>query len=128
MRAGSLKRFALDLYNGISNHNVFNGAAAIACYLFLSLFSSAIILLSLLPYMPIPHLKRAIMGLLGQALPEQSADMFTGIVSSIGGMVLLAGPEVNILYEHNHPEGESRGEKEQPDERNAPDGEGLLQG
>lgn len=83
MQAASIKQFAIDLYNGISNHNVFNGAAALAYYLFLAIFPAAIVLLSILPYLPIPHLKQAIMELLGQALPKQSADLFTGIVNSV---------------------------------------------
>ncbi len=83
MRTASIKQFAIDLYNGISNHNVFNGAAALAYYLFLSIFPAAIVLLSILPYLPIPHLEQAIMDLLAQALPKQSADLFTGIVNSV---------------------------------------------
>jgi membrane protein len=77
------KRFAKNLYLEISNHHIFNGAAALAYYLMLSIFPSAIFLLSLLPFLPVPHLQQAIMDLLGQALPQQSAQLFTGVVNDV---------------------------------------------
>ena len=51
-----------------------------------------IFLLSLLPYVPIANLEQAIMDLLGQALPQEAASLFTGVVrdltsSSSGGLL-----------------------------------------
>ncbi len=77
------KKFATDLYHEIQDDNLFNGAAALSFYLILAIFPAAIFLLSLLPYLPIPNLQEAIMNLLGQALPKESAQMFSGIVQNI---------------------------------------------
>jgi membrane protein len=77
------RRFATDLWNEIEDDNVFNGAAALAYYLILSMFPAAIFLLSLLPYLPVAHLQQAIMDFLHQALPEQSAAMFQSIISGV---------------------------------------------
>lgn len=60
-----------------------NGAAALAFYMMLALFPAAIFGLSLLPYLPIPHLQQAILDLMGQLLPESAADLFTSTVESI---------------------------------------------
>jgi membrane protein len=59
----SVKKFLLDLNNEISDHNVYNGAAALAFYLILSIFPAAIVVLSTLPYLPIPNLSQAILGI-----------------------------------------------------------------
>ncbi len=79
----SVTRFARDLYNEVSDHNVYNGAAALAFYMILSIFPAAIILLSLLPYLPVPNLDQAILGLIGQVLPRQSDTLFTGVVRQV---------------------------------------------
>lgn len=79
----STKQFVKDLNGEISNHNVYNGAAALAYYLMLSIFPTAIFLLSLLPYLPIPHLEQAIMDLLGQVLPQETAKLFTGVINDV---------------------------------------------
>jgi membrane protein len=42
-----------------------------------------IFLLSLLPYLPVPHLEQAIMGLINQALPEPAARLFTRVVHQV---------------------------------------------
>jgi membrane protein len=88
------KQFAKDFYTEVSNHDIFNGAAALAFYLMLSIFPFAIFILSLLPFLPIPHLKQAIMDLLGQALPQESANLFTGVINDVtslrrGGLLSL---------------------------------------
>lgn len=83
MHGFSWIQFIKDLYNELSNHNVYNGAAALAFYLMLSIFPAAIFLLSLLPYLPIPHLHEAIMDLLGQVLPQESARLFTGTINDV---------------------------------------------
>ncbi len=80
---GSIKKFILDLNNEVSDHNVYNGAAALAFYLILSIFPAAIVVLSALPYLPIPHLSRAILNLVSQVLPRQSAQLFTGVVNEV---------------------------------------------
>jgi membrane protein len=79
----SYTRFAKDLYGEITDHNVFVGAAALAYYLMLSIFPAAIFTLSLLPFLGIPRLGQAIMDLAEQALPLESARLFTGIVNEV---------------------------------------------
>ncbi len=84
MPAGvSWKQFAKDLRKEIKEDNVSNGAAALAYYLMLAIFPAAIFALSLIPYLPIQNVDRAIMDLLRQALPAQSADLFTGVVQQV---------------------------------------------
>src|SRR3954453_5988303 len=77
------RRFFSDLRNEIKEDNVFNGAAALAYYSMFAIFPAMIFLLSLLPYLPIPNLDRAIMDFLGQALPGTASDLFTGVVRQI---------------------------------------------
>jgi membrane protein len=81
----SWKTFFLDLYKEINEDFVFNGAAALAYYLLLAIFPAMIFLLSLLPYLPIPDLEGEIMGALGDFLPGDAANMFTGTVNQIVG-------------------------------------------
>ena len=76
-------RFAKDLYRECQEDKIFNSAAALAYYWMLSIFPAAIFLLSLLPYLPIPHLAEAIMHLLKQMLPGQAADLFTNVVQNV---------------------------------------------
>ena len=78
-----LANFAKDLWCQIQDDNVLNGAAALAYFLLLAIFPAAIFALSLLPYLGIPHLQQALMDLLRQILPEQSASLFFGIVQSV---------------------------------------------
>lgn len=92
MLGARIAQFLKDLNNEISDHNVYNGAAALAFYMMLSIFPAAIVVLGLLPYLPIPHLDQAIMDLVAQVLPRQSATLFTGVVKSVtsqrhGGLV-----------------------------------------
>ena len=72
--------FLKEMWKEIQDDNVFNGAAAIAYFLLFSIFPAAIFLISLIPYLPIPHLQQAIMDLLYQVLPEQSAKLLEGTV------------------------------------------------
>jgi membrane protein len=77
------KRFVKELWAEMQEDNVFNGAAALAYYLMLSIFPGAIFLLTLLPYLPTADLQKAIMDLLHQAMPEQAANLFEGVVKNV---------------------------------------------
>jgi membrane protein len=77
------KRFVSDLYFEIGDDYVFNGAAALAFYWILAIFPAAIFLLSLLPFLPIPHLKDAILDLVSQGLPRQAAGLIRGVISEV---------------------------------------------
>jgi membrane protein len=68
--------FARVLWREIQDDNIVDGAAVLAFFFLLAVFPAAIFLLSLLPSLSIPHLQQAIMDLLQQVLPEQSANLF----------------------------------------------------
>ena len=68
--------FARNLWREIEDDHVFDGAAVLAYFFLLAVFPAAIFVLSLLPLLPIPHLQQAILDLLYQVLPEQSANFF----------------------------------------------------
>jgi membrane protein len=82
-RGVPLKKFFKDLYNEIVEDDISNGAAAIAFYLMLALFPAAMFLLTILPYLPIQHLKEAVFDFLGQALPTSAAQLFIDVVERI---------------------------------------------
>lgn len=63
--------------------HVSNGGAALAFYLTLAIFPALIFLLSLLPYLPIANLDRAIMDFLHQALPGEAANVLEDTVSTL---------------------------------------------
>jgi membrane protein len=75
--------FAKELWRRIEDDHVLNGAAALAYFLLLAIFPAAIFVLSLLPYLSIPHLQQAVMDLLHQVLPQQSANLFEGTVRHV---------------------------------------------
>ncbi|TVS15578.1 MAG: YihY/virulence factor BrkB family protein [Planctomycetaceae bacterium] len=79
----SWKDIAKDLARQISEDDVFNGAAALGFYLTLAVFPGLIFLLSLLPYLPIPHLDDAIMDVLARTLPQEAADLLEETVRRI---------------------------------------------
>lgn len=87
--------FAKKLWREVDDDQVLNGAAALAYFLLLAVFPAAIFVLSLLPYLSIPHLQQAIMDLLNQILPPQSASLFEAtvqrVVSSKSGGLLTFG-------------------------------------
>ena len=68
--------FAKDLWREIQDDNVLDGAAVLAYFFLLAVFPAALFVLSLLPSLAIPHLQEAILELLHQVLPQQSADLF----------------------------------------------------
>jgi membrane protein len=86
--------FIKELLREADRSDIPDAAAALAFYAMLALFPAAIFGLSLLPYLPIPHLKEAIFGLLRQLLPGSAAQLFTSTVDSLvsrrsGGLVSL---------------------------------------
>jgi membrane protein len=91
----SWKRMAKDFQNQVNDDNVFHGAAALGYYLTLAVFPAMIFLLSVLPYLPIQDLDQAIMDLLHQALPVQTAELLEetvqGVVSERRGGLLSFG-------------------------------------
>jgi membrane protein len=72
--------FAKSLWREIQDDHVFDGAAVLAYFFLLAVFPALIFVLSLLPSLSIPHLQQAILDLLHQVLPEQSANLFEATV------------------------------------------------
>ena len=72
--------FARDLWREIQDDHVPDRAAVLAFYFLLAVFPAVICVLSLLPSLSIPHLQQAILDLLHQVLPEQSANLFEGTI------------------------------------------------
>ncbi|HEU5410733.1 MAG TPA: YihY/virulence factor BrkB family protein [Candidatus Acidoferrales bacterium] len=64
------------MWAAMNNHRVLDGAAVLAYFFLLAVFPAAIFALSLLPSLSIPHLQEAIVDLLRQILPQQSANLF----------------------------------------------------
>jgi membrane protein len=77
------KQFWIDLYGEINEDNVWNGAAALAYYLTLSIFPAFIVIFTLIPYLPIEDVDEALMDLLSEALPDESAQMLEGTIAEI---------------------------------------------
>lgn len=75
-----LGNFTGELWREIQKDKVLDGAAVLAYYFLLAVFPAVIVVLSLLPYLAVPHLQQAILDLLHQILPEQSASLFEGTI------------------------------------------------
>ena len=78
-----LTEFLPRLWRELVEDSVADGAAALAFYLVLALFPGAIFGISLLPYLPIPHLQQAVVDLTGQVLPASAAQVVTKSVRSV---------------------------------------------
>ncbi len=81
-RIRELRHFLARLRREVKRDHLSNGAGALAFYLVLALFPAAIFVLSMLPYLPIPHLREAILDLIHQALPGSAAGLFTSTVDA----------------------------------------------
>ncbi|MGA9883729.1 MAG: YihY/virulence factor BrkB family protein [Candidatus Acidiferrales bacterium] len=93
--------FARDLWREIRDDNVLDGAAVLAYFFLLAVFPAALFALSLLPSLAIPHLQQAILDLLRQVLPHQSANLFevtARYVESKGSAALLTFGLVFTLW------------------------------
>ncbi len=75
------RRFVRDLINEILKDEVLDSAAVMAYFSMLAIFPAAILLLSLLPYLPIPNLEKAIFTALCHTMPLQAAELFTSTVT-----------------------------------------------
>lgn len=97
-----LLNFAGTLWREVQDDRVFDGAAVLAFFFLLAVFPAAIFVFSLLPALSIPHLKEAMVDLLNQVLPEQSANFFGGtfrkISSAEGAQRLLTFGAILTLW------------------------------
>jgi membrane protein len=79
----STKRFFIELKNEISEDNISNGAAALAYYLTLAIFPGIILMMSIIPFLPIANVDKAIMDTLAQILPHEAYDMVAKVVDQV---------------------------------------------
>lgn len=77
------KQFAKELRQQFKDDRILNSAAAQAFYLTLAIFPALICVLSLLPYLPIANLHKALMDLVRQVLPGEAARTLTSVVDSL---------------------------------------------
>ncbi len=71
------------MWREILDDNVLDGAAVLAYFFLLAVFPAALFVLSVLPYLHIPHLQQAILDLLYQVLPRQPANLFAVTVKYV---------------------------------------------
>lgn len=92
--------FASRLWCEIQDDRVLDGAAVLAFFFLLAVFPAAIFLFSLTPSLSVPHLQEAMLDLLKQALPEQSASFFQGASrhTESGGRGLLTFGAILTLW------------------------------
>jgi membrane protein len=80
------------LWGEILDDNLLDGAAVLSYFFLLAVFPAVLFVLSLLPSLHIPHLQQAILDLIHQVLPQQSANLFevtVRYVASEGTKTLL---------------------------------------
>jgi membrane protein len=77
------KQCGKHLWREVNDDQISNGAAALAFYMLLALFPSAIFGLSILAYLPIAHLQQAVTDLVREALPGSAAELLTQTVQSV---------------------------------------------
>ena len=76
--------FAKQLWRKFQDDDVLNAAATLAFFFLLAIFPAAVLVLSLLPSISIPHLQQSILDLVHQVLPEQSAMLLEENVRRLG--------------------------------------------
>ncbi len=96
-----LLAFVKELWRAFQDDQVLDGAAVLAFFFLLAVFPAALFVLSLLPSLSVPHLQKALLDLLRQILPAQSADLFeftVRYVDSEGKRALLTFGLVFALW------------------------------
>lgn len=79
-----LLNFAGRLWRGFMDHHILDGAAVLGFFFLLAVFPAMIFAFSVLPSLSIPHLQEAVMDLLSQVLPGQSASFFQATFRHVG--------------------------------------------
>ena len=77
------RRLAHDLRREIRDDALGQGAAALAFYWMLALFPAAIFLLTLIAYLPIPHLERAVLHFARATLPADAGALLSSFVDNV---------------------------------------------
>jgi membrane protein len=79
----SLRTLARDFRREIREDHLGQGAAALAFYWMLALFPAALFLLTLLAYLPIPHLERAVLYVARSTLPDDAGALLSTFVDNV---------------------------------------------
>ncbi len=79
----SWRTLARDFRREVRDDAIGQGAAALAFYWMLALFPAAIFLLTLLAYLPIPHLERALVHVARSTLPDDAGKLVSAFVDSV---------------------------------------------
>jgi len=74
---------ARRLWAKTKEDNAFNGAAALGFFLTLAIFPAMILVMSVIPYLPIKDVDRAIMDFMAQVLPSQGFEQFRQVIQQI---------------------------------------------
>jgi membrane protein len=77
------RHFVGELRREIREDHIGQGAAALAFYWMLALFPAAIFLLTLLAYLPFPHLERAVVHLAQTTLPDDAGALLSSFVDNV---------------------------------------------
>jgi membrane protein len=77
------KVFFKDLKKEVLEDRLLSGAAALAFYLTLAIFPALLFILSLVPFLPVPNIDQAIMDMVRQALPGDTAELVKRVVSEV---------------------------------------------
>lgn len=83
IRGVSIVQLLRELNTKVRDDTLFNGAAALGFYLMLALFPALILVMSAIPYLPIPRVDQAIMDLLDQLLPGQAYALVEEVVTQV---------------------------------------------
>ncbi len=79
----SILRLIGDMRREIRDDHLGQGAAALAFFWMLSLFPAAIFLLTLLAYLPVQHIDRALLHITRSALPADAGALIAGFVDNV---------------------------------------------
>lgn len=79
----SWRTLARDFRREIREDAIGQGAAALAFYWMLALFPAAIFLLTLIAYLPVPHLERAVMHFARATLPDDAGALLSSFVDNV---------------------------------------------
>jgi membrane protein len=96
----SILRLVRDMRREIADDHLAQGAAALAFYWMLALFPAAIFLLTLLAYLPIQHIDRALLHITRSVLPDDAgaliATFVDGVVKHKRGGLLSFGAALTV--------------------------------
>ncbi|MDP2358284.1 MAG: YihY/virulence factor BrkB family protein [Beijerinckiaceae bacterium] len=79
------KKLLLVLGRRLVDDNVFTGAAALSFYMTLAFFPALVVMITLVPFLPIPRVEQAIFDFLAQGLPDEASGLVRQVVEEAIG-------------------------------------------